>query len=192
MKIGYEGFTILISILVIIYLIYNTYFNENLEKMVSTIDNREYLVQPKEDAQEAANLIAQIRAKVSLLIDHLIKSNYDNDSRIIMLKKNYNPNNFKEGVDDPEYTSYSINKGEKIVLCLRNKDKLVDINTLLFVVLHEVAHIATEEIGHTPDFWDNFRWILEESINIGIYTKQEFNKKPVEYCGMTITSSPLD
>jgi predicted metal-dependent hydrolase len=160
--------------------------------MVSTIDNREYLVQPKEDAQEAANLIAQIRAKVSLLIDHLIKSNYDNDSRIIMLKKNYNPNNFKEGVDDPEYTSYSINKGEKIVLCLRNKDKLVDINTLLFVVLHEVAHIATEEIGHTPDFWDNFRWILEESINIGIYTKQEFNKKPVEYCGMTITSSPLD
>jgi predicted metal-dependent hydrolase len=192
MNINYEGFIILSSLLVIIYLIYNTYFSENLEKMVSTIDNREYLVQPKEDAQEAANLIAQIRAKISLLVEHLIKSNSPSDSRIIMLKNNYNPNNFKEGVDNPEYTSYSINKGEKIVLCLRNKDKLVDINTLVFVVLHEVAHIATEEIGHTDNFWANFRWILEESMNIGIYMKQEFDKKPVEYCGMTITSSPLD
>lgn len=192
MNINYEGFIILSSILIIIYLIYNTYFSENLEKMISTIDNREYLVQPKEDAHEAANLIAQIRAKISLLVEHLIKSNSPSDPRIIMLKNNYNPNNFKEGVDNPEYTSYSINKGEKIVLCLRNKNKLVDINTLIFVVLHEVAHIATEEIGHTEDFWANFRWILEESMNIGIYIKQEFDKKPVEYCGMTITSSPLD
>lgn len=192
MNINYEGFIILSSIIIIIYLIYNTYFSENLEKMVSTVDNREYLVQPKEDAHEAANLIAQIRAKISLLVEHLIKSNSHSDPRIIMLKKNYNPNNFKEGVDNPEYTSYSINKGEKIVLCLRNKNKLVDINTMIFVVLHEVAHIATEDIGHTEDFWANFRWILEESMNIGIYIKQEFDKKPVEYCGMTITSSPLD
>ena len=85
-----------------------------------------------------------------------------------------------------------INKGEQIILCLRNNDKLVDINTLFFVVLHEFAHLATESIGHTEEFWDNFRWILEEAMNIGLYIKQEFKIKNVEYCGMTITSSPIE
>ena len=98
----------------------------------------------------------------------------------------------KEGVTTPGYTSYSINKGEQIILCLRNNDKLVDINTLFFVVLHEFAHLATESIGHTEEFWDNFRWILEEAINIGLYIKQDFKIKNVEYCGMSITSSPLE
>ena len=63
---------------------------------------------------------------------------------------------------------------------------------MMFVVLHEYAHLASVSIGHTQEFWDNFRWILEEAINIGIYVKQDFNKKNVEYCGMDITSSPLD
>ena len=68
----------------------------------------------------------------------------------------------------------------------------MDINTMMFVVLHEMGHLSSESIGHTDEFWENFKWILEESINIGIYIKQEFNKKPIEYCGMSITSSPLD
>jgi len=192
MKIGFEGLIILSTTFIIAYLTYSAYFDENLEKVTSTIDNREYLVQDKEDSSDAANLIATIRGRLVTLVDHLIKSHSSNDPRIIMLKENFNPDSLKEGVDNPEYTSYSINKGEQIILCLRNKNKLVDINTLLFVVLHEIAHIVTEDIGHTPLFWDNFRWILEESINIGIYIKQDFDKKPVEYCGMTITSSPLE
>jgi hypothetical protein len=63
---------------------------------------------------------------------------------------------------------------------------------MMFVVLHELAHLSTESIGHTDEFWNNFRWILEEAINIGIYVKQDFKTENVEYCGMTITSSPLD
>jgi hypothetical protein len=67
----------------------------------------------------------------------------------------------------------------------------MDINTMMFVVLHEFAHLATESIGHTEEFWDNFKWILEESINIGIYTRQDFQNKSVDYCGIKITSTPL-
>jgi hypothetical protein len=108
-----------------------------------------------------------------------------------MLKQNYRPEKLSEGVDTPGYTSYSVNKGEQIVLCLRNKDKLMDVNTMMFVVLHEFAHLATESIGHTEEFWDNFKWILEESMNIGIYVKQDFKNNNVDYCGIKITSSPL-
>ena len=192
MEINTEGLIIIIVTIIGIYYIYNYYSNIGLMKVRSKIDEKEYTVQIKDDSLEAANLIAKIREKLVVLMEHLEKSFSLNDERVRLLKKNFRPDRLKEGVDTPGYTSYSINKGEQIVLCLRSNDKLVDLNTMLFVVLHEFAHLATESIGHTEEFWDNFKWILEESINIGIYTKQEFKVKNVEYCGMTITSSPLE
>jgi len=192
MNIGLEGLVILSTILLVSYLGYSTLIDDKLEPVKSSIDNKEYLVQDKDDAKEAADLIAVIRQRLVILVEHLIRSYPPDDSRIKMLKDNFNPDSMKEGIDDSGYTSYSINKGEQIVLCLRTNNKLMDINTMMFVVLHELSHIATESIGHTPEFWDNFKWILEESINIGIYQKKDYNKEAVEYCGMTITSSPLE
>tara|TARA_B100001540_G_C15816947_1_gene648205 strand:+ start:14853 stop:15509 length:657 start_codon:yes stop_codon:yes gene_type:complete len=191
MNVGLEALIVIVLILVIIYLVYLHNYNANLLKVKSTIDNTEYYVQDKEDAQDAANLIAKIKDKLKSLIEHLSKQ-YPSDERTIRIKQNYRENSLKEGVDDPNYTSYSVNKGEQIILCLRNKDKLMDLNTMMFVVLHEIGHLASESIGHTDEFWSNFKWILEESINIGIYVRQDFDSKPVEYCGMSITSSPLD
>jgi hypothetical protein len=192
MEINTEGLIIIFVTIIGVYYIYNYYTNIGLIKIRSKIDEKEYTVQVKEDSIEAANLIAKIREKLVILMEHLEKSFSLNDDRVRLLKKNFRPDRLKEGVDTPGYTSYSINKGEQIVLCLRSNDKLVDLNTMLFVVLHEFAHLSTESIGHTEEFWDNFKWILEESINIGIYTKQEFKVKNVEYCGMTITSSPIE
>ena len=161
-------------------------------KITSSVDNKKYTVQIKEDSKEAADLIAKIKQRIITLIEHMENTFGISDERVANLKNNFRPDRLKEGVSTPGYTSYSVNKGEQIVLCLRNKDSLVDINTMMFVVLHEMAHLASVSIGHTEEFWNNFRWILEESINIGIYVKQDFEKKSVEYCGMDITSSPLD
>ena len=191
MEINLQGFIIISLSILFIYLLYQYHYNSKIEKIVSKIDNRDYEVQIKDDSQEAADLIANIRQNLILLVNHLIKS-YPDDDRCSRLKQNFKPDNIKEGVDDPRYTSYSVNKGEQIVLCLRTNNKLMDLNTMMFVVLHELAHICTVSIGHTPEFWDNFKWILEEAINIGIYKKQEFKLKNVEYCGMKITDSPLD
>jgi predicted metal-dependent hydrolase len=191
MDIGFDGLIILIITILAIYYIYNYYINQGLIKVKSDIDNTEYTVQIKEDAKEAADLIATIKNKLKTLLEHLQKTYGSSDSRVAMLTANYRPERVSEGVDTPGYTSYSVNKGEQIVLCLRNKDKLMDVNTMMFVVLHEFAHLATESIGHTEEFWTNFKWILEESVNIGIYTRQDFQNKNVDYCGIKITSSPL-
>lgn len=191
MDISTEGLLVLIITILGIYYIYTYYLNEGLIKVKSTVDNTEYTVQIKEDASEAADLIATIKNKLNTLLEHLEKTYGNSDNRVAMLKENYKPDRLSEGVDTPGYTSYSVNKGEQIVLCLRNKDKLMDINTMTFVVLHEFAHLATESIGHTDEFWGNFKWILEESINIGIYTRQDFKNNNVDYCGIKITSTPL-
>ena len=192
MEVGTEGLVILFSIIIGGYYIINIYNEKDLVKITSSVDNEKYTVQIKEDSKEAADLIAKIKQRIITLIEHMEKTFGISDERVANLKNNFRPDRLKEGVSTPGYTSYSVNKGEQIVLCLRNKDDLVDINTMMFVVLHEMAHLASVSIGHTEEFWNNFRWILEESINIGIYVKQDFEKKSVEYCGMDITSSPLD
>lgn len=191
MEISFQGFIIIILGIIFVFVLYQYHYYSKIEKVVSTIDNRNYEVQIKDDAQEAANLIAQIREKLIIITDHLIKS-YPDEDRTMRLKKNFRPDNIKEGIDNPEFTSYSVNKGEQIVLCLRSHNKLMDLNTMIFVVLHELAHICTLSIGHTTEFWDNFKWILEEAINIGVYKKQDFKLNNVDYCGMKITDSPLD
>ena len=191
MDIGLEGLLILIITIAGAYYLYNYYLNEGLIKVKSSVDDTEYTVQLKDDAKEAADLIATIKNKLRTLLEHLEKTYGASDNRVEMLKDNYKPDRLSEGVDTPGYTSYSVNKGEQIVLCLRNRDKLMDINTMTFVVLHEFAHLATESIGHTEEFWTNFKWILEEAVNIGIYTRQDFKSNNVDYCGIKITSSPL-
>ena len=178
----------------IVYMIYDTYYMGTLIPVTSTIDNNTYYVRDLPDSQAAADLIAQIRKHVETLIRHLEKI-AQSDERTANTVKNFNGDHFAEAPANNANTSYSINKGEKIVLCLRSKDlekKLVDLNTMMFVTLHEIAHLATNSIGHTDEFWTNFKWILEESVNIGIYRHVDYATKPKEYCGMNIVSNPLD
>lgn len=191
MEVGLIGIFIIIMAIIFFYCLYLYDYYSKMDTVVSKVDNNSYQVQKKDDAEGAADLIAHIRERLMTIVNHL-KQAYPGDERVERIKNNFKPDNISEGIDTPGTTSYSINKGEQIILCLRTNNKLVDINTMMFVVLHELSHIATVSIGHTDEFWSNFRWILEESINIGMYTKQDFDKNSVEYCGMSITSSPLD
>ena len=115
------------------------------------------------------------------------------ESDIKRLVKNYNPDVLSENTPDSKFTSYSENKGQKIVFCLRQKsdNKLVDLNTMMFVGLHELSHLMTKSIGHGKDFWDNFKILLRIGIRLGIYKCQNFEKESKEYCGTKITDSPL-
>ena len=71
-------------------------------------------------------------------------------------------------------------------------DKSEDINTLTFVAIHEMGHLASESIGHKQEFWDNFEFLLKEAISIGLYEKVEYSKHPKSYCGIQITDSPVE
>lgn len=175
------------------YLVYDTYFINEVEYVTSTVDQKEYLVRSLPDKQEAADMLANIRSRLEKMVLHL-RENFENDERSQLLLKNFRSDKLSEGSENSKYTSYSINKGEKIVLCLRSRDKakkLVDLNTMTFVALHELSHLATVSVGHTKEFWDNFKWILKEAIKIKIYEFQDFNSKPEGYCGIQITDQPL-
>ena len=65
--------------------------------------------------------------------------------------------------------SYTINK-QKIYLCLRDENgEYYNINTLTYVLLHEMAHVICDEVGHTKKFHDIFEAILAIAKEKGIY-----------------------
>lgn len=191
---GTGQFIVLLLTLALAYLIYDTYIMGNVEYVKSTVDGREYLVQSLPDKQEAADLLARIGERLRILVRHIEKVAPDDD-RTLRIVRNFNSEALSEGTDNTKYTSYSVNKGEKIVFCLRARDgtkKLEDLNMMMFVAIHELGHIGTEELGHTPTFWKNFKWLLEHAVDIGIYKKYDFAEKPKEYCGMMVKSNVLD
>jgi hypothetical protein len=163
-------------------------------KQKSTVDGREYTVRDLPDKQRAANLLAKLRMRLSTLMDSLTQS-YPNKPQVQRLVKNFkaDPNRFLESTPDAEHTSYSVNKGESVHFCLRQRDgteQLVDDNVMMFVAIHEMAHMVTESIGHEPEFWNNFGWLLREAESKNLYTPTDFKSHPVMYCGVTITDSP--
>ena len=65
--------------------------------------------------------------------------------------------------------SYTINK-KYVHLCLKDENgKYYEKNMLIYVALHELAHVKCKEIGHTPEFHRVFEEILQKDIKAGVY-----------------------
>jgi predicted metal-dependent hydrolase len=189
-----EFITIIVATIIIIALFmhYESKYSE-LTYVISTVDKEEYLVRNREDKNKAADLLASIKKKLLKLVE-LCEKNHSDDKRVHRLVDKFKPEKISESLSSSKHTSYSVNKGEKIVFCIRTKDerqKLIKINTMMFVAIHELAHVMTLSIGHTDEFWENMRFLLKVAIKNGIYKKQNFQKKPEPYCGTTITDTPL-
>jgi hypothetical protein len=170
------------------------YISENfqLKCVISTVDGKKYCVRDRLMINEAVNLLAEAVNRMKRLVNYLSKE-YPNDEDVIRLKENFNPNKISETLPTSELTAFSENKGEKMAFCLnktKNTGTLIDINTLTFVAIHELAHIMTKSIGHKQEFWKNFKFLLENAVKIGIYKPVDYKKENQSYCGMTITDNP--
>lgn len=190
------GYIIIILILFISYKIYRDSDIFQLKCIMSTVDGDKYCVRERKDVQKAVNLLASVTEKMKALVKYLDEkypkeSGKDNVRRLV---QKFNPRKIVETLPTSEYTAYSENKGQKIAFCLNKKKEdnnhLIEENTLMFVALHEMAHVASKSIGHNTEFWDNFTFLIGEAEEIKVYTPIDYSKKNEEYCGMTITSSP--
>jgi hypothetical protein len=204
------GLIVLVAILLYGYTNYEHLTNE-VTYVKSTIDGQEYLVRNAPGKEEAANILCRTKNALLRLTDHMKKKYVDGsqytsesenddeartsiDAAVKRLVKKFHPENISESGASNKYTSYSVNKGEKIIFCLRQKNEsqsFVDENVIRFVAIHELAHIMTLSIGHEPEFWNNFKVLLREAVALGIYKKEDYSKSPKPYCGITVSDSPL-
>lgn len=194
--------TIFIIFLICILVIFK-YLNRNQVTYVETFEQQKFLVRNLPDKKDASLLLYNIR-KMCLLLANTIVTEMEQNANHPHADKYYAylkiiqkrlPNSLiKESSHTSKYTSYTTNKGEEIVFCLRSKydSHLHNINELMYVAIHEIAHIGCPEIGHTDLFHQINKFLLVEATKKGIYKYVDYKKTPVEYCGMKLNNTILD
>lgn len=192
MNINLVGYLLIIFIIAISIKIYLESEAFNLKCIISTVDGNKYCVRERNKLVMAADKLANVTDKLKRLVIKVGKD-YPERTNVKRLVEGFNPKKISETLPTSEFTAYSENKGEKLAFCLdteKKGGKLIDENTLVFVGIHEISHIATQSVGHTNEFWTNFKFLLEEAAKMNIYTPVDYKKKPQKYCGMTITDNP--
>ena len=191
---------ITIIIIITILIIYFWIMYKDMTYVKSELDGNYYLVRNTEDKMNASNTLAKIKENILLLSDTLYEKKTNYPEYTDYINRLYNKARhiiIMESTQDSMYTSYSINKGEQIVFCLRTRktpNNLHDINLMMYVVIHEISHVASptyekEYNNHGPIFKKIFKFLTEKSIELGLYRNIDFASNPLEYCGMMITDS---
>jgi hypothetical protein len=186
-------YVIIFGILGLCAYIYFTSDDFQLKCIVSTVDGNKYCVREREKLQDAADMLANVNVKCKKLVDYM-NEKHGSDDNVQRLVNGYNPKRIMETLPTSEYTAFSENKGEKLAFCLNKQregvSNMIDEHTLMFVALHELSHIATKSIGHKNEFWDNFKFLLQNAKECGVHDPEDYKKKPIEYCGMEIKDNP--
>jgi hypothetical protein len=166
-----------------------------LKCVISGVDGNTYCVRDRAEVGDAADILASTARRCKTLVIFMDEK-YPEKPEVVRLSDRFDSVKISETLPTSAHTAYSQNKGEKLAFCLnrtRNHKKetsLIEENTLMFVALHELAHIMTVGEGHPQAFWDNFKFLLQNAVEVGVYSPVDHKKKPVTYCGMQLTDNP--
>ena len=185
---------IIIILLFVIFIIIN--FKYKYIKLKSTIYDYDkyYIVNDLPDAQDAANILSKLMNTIKILLENIINENNEYNKYIQIIYDKLPYIIVRETSLNSKFTSYSINKGQEIVLCLRDKktNKFHDFNELLYVTLHEIAHIGCSDIGHTNLFININKFLLKKAIYYNLYNYIDYSKYNKKYCGLILSSTILN
>lgn len=188
-------FVFLLILLIVTIAVFIRIQHNNVVYIKSDVDDQYYLVRDLNDKQQASNMLAKIKRNILYVTEYLtlnIGKHPEQRNHIQQLASRIKNVEVLESTEDSVYTSYSVNKGEQIVFCLRSRkiqNEMHKFNLLMYVVLHEMSHVACPEYGHTPLFKTIFAFITNIAMELNLYTKIGFDQNPEEYCGLMITDS---
>lgn len=187
--------TIIVLLILIIFIYY--LFNTNGLIKIKNEDNHIYWVRNLPDKKDAVQVLSTLRNRLEEIINYLLSNvtiSEEYKKYITIMKEKLKTVIIKETPENSPYTSYSINKGQELVFCIRSKknNKLHDINDLIYVAIHELAHIGCPEIGHTKLFFNINLFILKEAVKFNLYKYNNYDKNPIEYCGIDLNHNILN
>jgi len=132
--------------------------------------------------------LARVSDRVDKLVKYMSDKKLPNEEVSKRLTSRWENCVLKETASNERTAAYTVNKGQELRLCVRGAgNKLENINTSMFVIIHELAHLMSNSYGHGQEFKDNFNYIVHLASSIGVYKPQDFASKPVNYCGNVVT-----
>ena len=156
----------------------------------STINDKQYYVKSGDKETSAADTLATLENIMHDFADKMYdkQSTYPIEKRryIKNLWRNCHKTTLEEADVYDNQNTYTINKGDKIVFCIRtDQNTFYSINVLTYVLLHEMAHMGNRRFGHGDEFVKIFEFFLDEAAILGLYKKID-PSNPEKYRGMII------
>lgn len=186
-------FIIVISA-VIGFIIISIFLNDNVAPFESNLDGKNYAVRKEgtiEEKQTAANYLSLVNKRINTIVDYMDKNNLPNYDTAKRLSSRWNSCDLKETSSNEKSAAYTLNKCSELRLCIRKSNgSFENINTSMFVVLHELAHVMSVSFGHGDEFKENFSYIVHLASKLKLYSPEDFNNSPKTYCGVEINSTP--
>jgi len=123
-----------------------------------------------------SEMLSQIKARYWAILDVLRESGDQRWSPILKPAIITGIKGKKDGV-----IGSNVNKGYEIYICLDGDD----VNSAVYVLIHELAHMSVAEYDHSSKYWDNFKDLKKLCVDKGLYTPAGDRK----YCGDLIKDS---
>lgn len=195
--------SLIVTLIILIFIVYYIKYGKDgkdISYTKSSISEKFYLVRNLPDKQIAADIIARIVNDLKRLAVAMYKDLKNGESEAkkmgLYIKRMYNRFNgisFRESSAYSPYTSYTVNKGDEMVLCIRSKKtgKIHNYNIIMYVAIHELGHVGCTEIGHTPLFFKINRYMIRKGIKMGMYKYVDYSMYPEVYCGMNVNNNVI-
>jgi len=164
------------------------------------IVNEEFTVQnnpnePEWVKKEVARRLFNLAQKGDKLVVECFNRGYPDPITAQRLGKRWKSirknNALRETAAGEKSAAYTVNKGDELRICIRDTEKdkdFEDENTSMFVLLHEMGHLASKSWGHGKEFRENFAKLVKAAVELGIYQYQDFRNDSEDYCGTEITN----
>jgi hypothetical protein len=180
----------------ILYILITKYCIDNVAPFTSEYNGKDYEVRKIGDhqtKQTAANYLAILNEKVDKLVEYMYRKNIPDRETARRLYHRWIHCELKETNSSDSSAAFTLNKSKEIRICIRDKDgNFEDPNTSMFVLLHELAHVASITYGHDNEFKQNFSVITQIASGLGLYKPEDFYSNPKTYCGVNINTTPCD
>jgi hypothetical protein len=172
----------------------------------SMVNGKYYKVKKDGFEQVSADKLAVTEYKLNELYNKVCKNYGDSQgfypNSVPKLKRRWPKIQIREVTNGEPEAAYVLNKGPDMRFCLQSKDPddTEKDNILMFIAIHEMAHIMSDSFGHGPEFIKNFKGLLDVATkqwiinplngkNELVYTPQDFSSKPKKYCGVKINKN---
>tara|TARA_Y100000816_G_C26106106_1_gene587920 strand:- start:672 stop:1199 length:528 start_codon:yes stop_codon:yes gene_type:complete len=130
-----------------------------------------------------------LNLNIEKLISELKVSEYSNQENVKKLFTNWSGFIEELDVNNKNVFAYNVNKGESISICLVNSktNQINGMNELIYVTLHELAHVMTDNYEHNKEFWENFNFLIKFAKSKNIYNEVNYDKNKVSFCNDYLT-----
>lgn len=160
----------------------------NMIYVQSKVTGKTYAVKKAPDAQQMADRLATLEQRLHSLLEGA-EAIAPGDPRISAIRRRWDGT--LSEVEAAGEVAFSVDKAS-VHVCLRDSSGAIeDANTSMFVLLHELAHVATKDYGHSKEFWANMQFLLELAERLGLYTYADYDASTTTFCGHPLGASPL-